>query len=94
MKGKTPVTSAYRTAVYADGGFAVLAQVLARMTGKDYQDAVHDILFEPLGMVDSTLFAPTSPGGNTTGPSINTIDRTRLDVPFTSWGLDIPIVYG
>lgn len=87
MRKKHPVTSPYRTAVYSDGGFAVLAQVLSRMTDKSYEDAVRTLLFEPLGMDDSTFAAPTGSGRNN-------IDRSLLDTPFTSWGLDVPIVFG
>jgi CubicO group peptidase (beta-lactamase class C family) len=87
MKKKHPVTSPYKTAVYSDGGFAVLAQVLSRMTGQTYEDSVRTILFEPLGMDNSTFAAPTESGRNN-------IDRSLLDTPFTSWGLDVPIVYG
>ncbi|KAF3010257.1 hypothetical protein E8E14_000400 [Neopestalotiopsis sp. 37M] len=62
MCTKYPVTSPFRTAVYSDGGFAVLGQVLARLTGKDYGEAIREILFEPLGLEGITggLYASTS----------------------------------
>jgi CubicO group peptidase (beta-lactamase class C family) len=86
MCTKYPVTSPFRTAVYSDGGFAVLGQVLARLTGKDYGEAIREILFEPLGLEGMSDKAPS-------GPSINAINRKIVDKN-SSWGLDYPITAG
>ncbi|KAJ5674772.1 uncharacterized protein N7477_004706, partial [Penicillium maclennaniae] len=81
---KMPVISPFRNAMYSDGGFAILGQVLARLSGQNYTDAVQDILFEPLGLKGTSTKAPT-------GKGINAIDRSIIDKT-SAWGLDSEIV--
>ncbi|KAF4472923.1 hypothetical protein FALBO_186 [Fusarium albosuccineum] len=86
MRTKHPVISPFRNAVYSDGGYSVLGQVLARLSGQSYEDAMRDILFEPLGLDDSSVKAPT-------GSDLNAINRKPVDVN-SSWAGDIPILAG
>lgn len=86
MCTKYPVTSPFRTAAYSDGGFAILGQVLSRLTGKDYGEAIREILFEPLGLEGMSDKAPS-------GPGINAINRTIVDKD-SAWGKDYPITAG
>lgn len=79
-----PVISPFRNAIYSDGGFAILGQVLARLSEQNYTKAVQDILFEPLGLKSMSTKAPT-------GISINAINRSIIDKT-SSWGLDSEIV--
>ncbi|KAF1952045.1 beta-lactamase [Byssothecium circinans] len=88
MRAKHPVTSPFRTAVYSDGGFTILAQVLERLSGKKYPDAIRDILFKPLGR-DGLSTSTTAPNGS----DINTIDRRPVSNS-TAFALDLPIVAG
>ncbi|KAJ6190437.1 hypothetical protein N7519_000458 [Penicillium mononematosum] len=81
---KKPVISPFRNAVYSDGGFAILGQVLARLSGKTYSEAVQEVLFDPLGLESMSTKVPT-------GPDLNVIDRRTIDKN-TSWGGDIEIV--
>jgi CubicO group peptidase (beta-lactamase class C family) len=83
---KRPVTSPYRNALYSDGGFALLGEVLARISGQSYGDAIQSILCEPLGMEHISVTAPK-------GEGVNAINRTAI-TNNTSWGLDLPIVAG
>ncbi|KAF6798262.1 beta-lactamase [Colletotrichum musicola] len=84
LKTKRPVTSPYRNAVYSDGGYTLLGQVLARLAGVEtYAEAIEATLFEPLGLNSSTAIAP-----NTT--DLNAINR-GLFTNMTAWGLDVPI---
>ncbi|KAF6805469.1 beta-lactamase [Colletotrichum sojae] len=84
LKTKRPVTSPYRNAVYSDGGYTLLGQVLARLAGAEtYAEAINATLLEPLGLSSSTALAP-----NTT--DLNAINR-GLFTNMTSWGLDVPI---
>ena len=77
-----PVVSPFRTAVYSDAGFIVLGEVLARLSGTGYQDALHDILLGPLGLTHTSTTAPT-------GPDANVIDRSSQKD--SAWGEDIPL---
>jgi CubicO group peptidase (beta-lactamase class C family) len=81
---KKPVISPWRNAVYSDGGFAILGQVLARLSGKTYTDAIKEILFHPLGMDSTSTKTPK-------GPDRNVIDRSIISKT-SSWGLDLEIV--
>ncbi|KAK1990264.1 beta-lactamase [Colletotrichum falcatum] len=80
---KRPVVSPYRNAVYSDGGYSLLGQVLARLTGQTYADALRSIILDPLGLNGTTAAAPNSTG-------MNAINRA-LYAELTSFGLDIPI---
>lgn len=86
MCTKPPVTTPFRTAVYSDGGYAILTQVLARIAGKEYGAAIQEILFDPLGLEGMSDKAPS-------GPGINVIDRRSIDNT-SSWASEIPIVAG
>ncbi|KAJ5343018.1 uncharacterized protein N7506_002842 [Penicillium brevicompactum] len=79
-----PVISPWRNAVYSDGGFAILGQLLARISGKTFTEAIQEILFDPLGMENSSTKAPK-------GSDINVVDRSTIDNS-SSWGLDAEIV--
>ncbi|KAJ5244024.1 hypothetical protein N7489_004120 [Penicillium chrysogenum] len=81
---KKPVISPFRNAVYSDGGFAILGQVLARLSGKTYSEAVQEILFDPLGLESMSTKVPT-------GPDLNVIDRRIIDKN-TSWGVDVEVI--
>ncbi|KAM5386937.1 hypothetical protein ACJZ2D_000230 [Fusarium nematophilum] len=83
---KHPVVSPFRNAVYSDGGFAILGELLARISGQTYNDAMRDILFKPLGLDDMSVTVPN-------GSDTNAINRLPVDNT-SSWGLDIPIVAG
>jgi CubicO group peptidase (beta-lactamase class C family) len=81
---KAPVISPFRNAIYSDGGFAVLGQVLARVTGKSFTEAIQDTLFDPLGLDSMSTKVPK-------GSGLNVIDRSIIDKN-SSWGLDLEIV--
>jgi CubicO group peptidase (beta-lactamase class C family) len=83
---KHPVISPYRNAVYSDGGFALLGEVLARISGQSYGDAIQDILCKPLGMEHISITAPK-------GEGVNTINRTVISNT-SSFGLDVDVVAG
>ncbi|KAF4770571.1 hypothetical protein HAV15_013005 [Penicillium sp. str.  len=80
---KKPVTSPFRNAVYSDGGFAILGQVLARLSGKTYRETVQEVLFDPLGLESMSTTAPT-------GSDLNVIDRRSIDKN-TTWAGDMEI---
>ncbi|CAG8159031.1 unnamed protein product [Penicillium nalgiovense] len=80
---KMPVISPFRNAVYSDGGFAILGQILARLSGRTYKEAVQEILFDPLGLESMSTTMPT-------GSNLNVIDRHSIDKN-TSWGSDMEI---
>ncbi|KAJ6085027.1 hypothetical protein N7499_004656 [Penicillium canescens] len=81
---KVPVISPFRNAIYSDGGFAVLGQVLARMTGKTFTEAIQETLFDPLDLDSMSTKVPK-------GSGLNVIDRSIIDKN-SSWGLDLEIV--
>ncbi|GLI81751.1 hypothetical protein PoHVEF18_010140 [Penicillium ochrochloron] len=82
---KRPVISPFRNAVYSDAGYSVLGQVVARLSGKKtYSEAIHDILFKPLGLDNMSTKVPK-------GSRLNAIDRSRIDKK-SSWGLDLEVV--
>ncbi|KAF6816184.1 beta-lactamase [Colletotrichum plurivorum] len=84
LKAKRPVTSPYRNAVYSDGGYTLLGQVLARLAGVEtYAEAITAALFEPLGLNSSTAIAPNN-------TDLNAINRGLL-TNTSAWGLDVPI---
>ena len=65
--------------MYADGGFTVLGQVLERISGMKYEEAIHNILSIPLGLNNTSTTLP--PEGN--------LNALILDFgPATSWGFD------
>lgn len=77
-----PVISPFRTAAYSDAGYAILGQVLARFSGTSYDDALRDLVLEPLGLTHTSTTAPT-------GPDANVIDRSTQ--PDSAWGFDMPL---
>ncbi|KAJ5306780.1 hypothetical protein PENANT_c003G08796 [Penicillium antarcticum] len=82
---KAPVISPYRNAIYSDAGFAVLGQVLVRMTGKkNFTEAIQETLFDPMGLESMSTKVPK-------GSGLNVIDRSSIDKN-SSWGLDLEIV--
>ncbi|KAJ5461991.1 uncharacterized protein N7458_003543 [Penicillium daleae] len=82
---KRPVISPFRNAVYSDAGYSVLGQVLARLAGKKtYSEAIHQVLFEPLGLHNMSTKAPT-------GADLNAINRSIIDKS-SAWGIDIEVV--
>ncbi|OQE25597.1 hypothetical protein PENSTE_c006G07157 [Penicillium steckii] len=83
---RLPVVAPYHSAIYSDGGFAILGQVLAKLSGKSVPDAFEDILWKPLGMNSTSTTVPK-------GSDINAMDRARLGLGLkTSWGQDLEIV--
>lgn len=83
---KRPVISPYRNAVYSDGGFAILGEVLARLCGKSYGDAIQDALFTPLEIENMSITAPK-------GESTNAINRTVVS-ELSTFDIDASIVAG
>ncbi|KAK2059000.1 beta-lactamase [Colletotrichum caudatum] len=83
LSRKRPVISPYRNAVYSDGGYSLLGQVLARLTGQTYADALRSLILEPLGLNGTTAAVPN-------GTDINAINRA-LYANFSAFGLDVPI---
>ncbi|KAK1566233.1 beta-lactamase [Colletotrichum navitas] len=83
LSRKRPVISPYRNAVYSDGGFSLLGQVLARLTGQTYADALRSIILEPLGLNGTTAAAPNN-------TDTNAINRA-LYTEFTAFGIDFPV---
>ncbi|EFQ31422.1 beta-lactamase [Colletotrichum graminicola] len=83
MSRKRPVISPYRTAVYSDGGYSLLGQVLARLTGQTYANALQSIILEPLGLDGTTAAAPNSTNTN----SINRALYTESSL----FGVDFPV---
>ncbi|KAJ5127620.1 hypothetical protein N7448_008399 [Penicillium atrosanguineum] len=81
---KMPVISPFRNAIYSDGGFAILGQVLARLSGQNFTEAIQQVLFEPLGLKSMSTKVPT-------GKGVNSIDRSIISKS-SSWGLDLEIV--
>jgi CubicO group peptidase (beta-lactamase class C family) len=81
---KKPVISPWRNAVYSDGGFAILGQVLVRLSGKTFTEAIQEIIFDPIGMDSTSTKKPK-------GSDLNVIDRSAISNS-TSWGLDSEIV--
>ncbi|KAJ5766242.1 uncharacterized protein N7511_003858 [Penicillium nucicola] len=82
---KPPVISPFRNAIYSDAGFAVLGQILTRMTGKEtFTEAIQETVFDPMGLSSMSTKAPK-------GSDLNVIDRSGIDKN-SSWNLDIEIV--
>lgn len=86
---RMPVIAPYHSSIYSDGGYAILGQVLARMTGKSVTESFEELLWKPLGMNSTSTRFPK-------GPNVNAIDRSRTvkdsKLGFTSWGSDLEIV--
>ena len=83
---RLPVIAPYHSAIYSDGGYAILGQVLAKIAGKSVADAFKDILWQPFGMNSTSTTVAK-------GSDINAMDRFRLESgSMTSWGLDLDIV--
>lgn len=83
---KHPVSAPYEKALYSDGGFALLTQIVERVSGLKYTEAIQDILSKPLGLEGTTAVAPE-------GDDLNAIDRRLIDEA-SLWGTDVPIVAG
>ncbi|KAJ5110561.1 hypothetical protein N7532_001096 [Penicillium argentinense] len=81
---RLPVVAPYHSAIYSDGGFAILGQVLARLSGQSVTDAFEEILWKPLGMNSTSTQVPT-------GSNLNVIDRLRISNE-SAWGSDVEIV--
>ncbi|CAG7931551.1 unnamed protein product [Penicillium olsonii] len=81
---KAPVIAPWRNAVYSDGGFAILGQVLARISGKTFTEAIQEILFDPLGMENTSTKVPT-------GSDVNAMNRSIIDKE-SAWGADYEIL--
>lgn len=77
--------SPFRTAAYSDAGYTLLGEVLARLSGSNYLDALHNFVLDPLGLNETSTTAPTGPGANV-------IDRSTQES--SSWRLDIPLYAG
>ncbi|KAF5025453.1 hypothetical protein F66182_2476 [Fusarium sp. NRRL 66182] len=83
-----PVVTPYRNAVYSDGGYGILTLVLERLTGREYKDAMEEIIFEPLGLNSSSTRVPN-------GTDVDAVDRTVLGEELSlSWGYDVPVFAG
>ncbi|KAJ8107543.1 hypothetical protein OPT61_g8794 [Boeremia exigua] len=77
--GKRPVQPVFQSSQYSDGGFGVLGRVLERMTNKTYNEAIQDLLAQPLGLKNTGSFVPA-------GKDLNAIVLPPM--PISSWGWD------
>jgi CubicO group peptidase (beta-lactamase class C family) len=86
---RLPVIAPYHSVIYSDGGFAILGQVLARLSGKNVTETFEETLWKPLGMNSTSTQMPK-------GSNLNVIDRTtvanRSSLKHTAWGTDIEVV--
>ena len=62
---------------YQSSGFAMLSEVIRRVTGQPCAQFVHEALFEPLGMTDTALGAPDA-WFDGTSPTIERIAGIRI----------------
>jgi CubicO group peptidase (beta-lactamase class C family) len=77
----------------SNGGYAVLGQLIAEVTGSPYPDAVTRLVLEPLGMNDSWFPARTADLGPDAVTGYNlTPEGTFMPVP--AWVSTIPAVGG
>lgn len=76
----SPTTPPFGEALYSDAGFAILGQVLERVTGQSYNNALQSVLAEPLGLGSSTTFEPT-------GSDLNAVVLPG-SASVSSWGFD------
>lgn len=83
MRTKHPVVAPFHSAVYSDGGYAVLGQVLASLSGQDYPDAIRDILFKPLRLGHMSVGTPEA-------SDLDAIDRRSVD-DASVWAVNSPI---
>ena len=72
--------------MYSDGGFLLLTQIIERVSGLNYTDAIQSILSEALGLEGTSAVAPK-------GDDVDIINRKLID-DASLWGVDIPIVAG
>ncbi|KAF9882502.1 beta-lactamase [Colletotrichum karsti] len=84
---KHPTISPYRSALYSDGGYSLLGQVLARLSGQTYGDALRDTVLKPLGLNGTSVTAPE-------GPDVNANNRFLLHSNDSSWGQPLPYAQG
>lgn len=77
-----PVVSPFWNAAYSDAGFIILGEVLARLSGMEYETALDRTLYEPLGLQHTSTAAPT-------GSDANVINRSTQEN--SSWAYDIPL---
>lgn len=80
-----PVLSPFLTAAYSDAGYTLLGEVLARLAGSNYLDALHNSVLDSLGLNDTSTTAPIGAGANV----INRSSQAN-----SSWGYDIPLYEG
>ena len=83
---KHPTISLYQNTVYSDAGFALLGEVLVRITGKSYNDAIQEVISAPLGIDSFTTHPPV-------GDEIDAINRSMID-PLSAWPIEITAVAG
>lgn len=75
---------------YWNQGYSLLAAVIAKVTGKSYQDAIKDLIFRPAKMGDSCFTGDEPPKGVpvSIGKSTFGASRSALDHPYgDSYGL-------
>lgn len=65
---------------YSNGGYILLAVLVERLAGRDFQDFVRDEVLQPLGMDDSGFFRADELPRNTARGYLDGCDRTNLFV--------------
>lgn len=65
--------------IYCNTNYAILASVIEHVTGMSYKKFMHDVIFSPLGMSDSYVFAPED--GNCCTISYDARGRVWKDCP-------------
>jgi CubicO group peptidase (beta-lactamase class C family) len=64
LRSGVPFSTAPGTAYeYSNYGYAILGRVVAKVSGKPYEDYITEQILEPLGMTSSTLHAARVPAG-------------------------------
>lgn len=73
---------------YWNQGYALLSEVIARVSGKSYVDAMRTELFEPAGMASTCFTGDKAPGKLTVaiGVSAGGEPRSALDHPYGAYG--------
>ena len=54
-----PATGAFQSPFYSNTGFVLLGMVLEKMTGMPWDEALKNLLFDPLGLKDTYTAVPT-----------------------------------
>lgn len=55
---RTPTQPIHQSSLYSDSGFGILGQILQRMTGQTYNEAIQTVLSTPLGLKSTVSIEP------------------------------------